>query len=67
MVDGGVWRRPGPSLSAREGLEGMGRTWEGMTSPGSTRVCEAIGRRIFRLAELHLCLECRSVDRWEWM
>ena len=39
MVDGGVWRRPGPSLSARDGLDGMGRSSGGMTSPGSTIVC----------------------------
>ena len=50
MVDGGVWRRPGPSLSGRDGLDGMGRTSEGMSSPGSTKVCVAIGRRISLLA-----------------
>lgn len=48
MVDGGVWRRPGPNLSARDGFEGIGRMSEGMTSPGSTSVCAAIGRRIYR-------------------
>ena len=25
MVDGGVWRRPGPTLSGSDGLEEMGR------------------------------------------
>ena len=46
MVDGGVWRRPGPSLSARDGLDGIGRTSEEMASPGSTSVCVAIGCRV---------------------
>ena len=35
-VAGGVWRRPGPSLSACLGFEGIGRMEEGRTSPGST-------------------------------
>ena len=45
IVEGGVWRSPGPSLSGRDGFDGMGRTWAGMTSPGSTSVWVAIGRR----------------------
>ena len=54
-VDGGVWWRPGPSLSGRDGLEGMGRISGEMTSPGSTIVCVvAIGRGIYRLAAEHL-------------
>lgn len=51
MVDGGVWRSPGPILSARFGLEGMGRRSGEMVSPGSTRVCVAIGCRVCLLAE----------------
>lgn len=61
MVDGGVWRRPGPSLSARDGLEGIGRRSGEMTSPGSTSVCVAIGRRILRFSRETSCFECHSV------
>ena len=46
MVDGGVWRRPGPSLSARDGFEGIGRTSGEMASPGSMSVCVAMGRSV---------------------
>ena len=51
MVDGGVWRSPGPSLSASFGLEGMGRMSGEMVSPGSTILCVAIGRRVCLSAE----------------
>lgn len=51
MVDGGVWRSPGPSLSRRLGLDGMGRMSGEIVSPGSTMVCVAIGRRHCILAE----------------
>ncbi len=51
MVAGGVWRSPGPSLRGRDGLDGMGRMSGEMTSPGSTSVCVAIGRRMYFLAE----------------
>ena len=57
MVEGGVWRSPGPSLSRRLGLDGMGRRSGEMVSPGSTRVCVAIGRGVCVLAELHLLTE----------
>ncbi len=46
MVDGGVWRRPGPSFSGRDGLEGTGRMSGEMISPGSTSVWMAIGREV---------------------
>ena len=49
MVDGGVRRRPGPSLRRSDGLEGMGRISGEIVSPGSTSVCVAIGRRIYAL------------------
>lgn len=42
IVEGGTWRRPGPSLSGRDGLEGMGKTSAEMVSPGSTTVWAAI-------------------------
>ena len=42
MVDGGVCRRPGPSLSARDGLEGMGRMSGEMVSPGSMTCCVVV-------------------------
>ena len=42
MVDGGVCRRPGPSLSARDGLEGIGRMSGEMVSPGSMIVCVVV-------------------------
>lgn len=38
MVDGGVCCSPGPSLSAMDGLEGIGRLSGGIDSPGSTNV-----------------------------
>ncbi len=38
IVDGGVWRRPGPNFSGRDGLEGIGRTSEEIVSPGRTTV-----------------------------
>ena len=61
MVDGGVWRRPGPSLSGSDGLEGMGRTSGGMTSPGNTNVCVAIGRGIYlSLSRAASSVECGS-------
>ena len=47
MCEGGVWRSPGPSLSRRLGLDGMGRRSGEMISPGSTMVCVAIGRRVW--------------------
>lgn len=36
MVEGGVCRRPGPSLRGMEGMEGIGRTSDEMVSPGRT-------------------------------
>ena len=56
MVEGGVCRRPGPNLSARDGLEGIGSRSGGITSPGSTifSVCEAIGQILCGLADWHL-------------
>lgn len=38
MVEGGTWRRPGPSLRAADGLDGTGKTSEGSLSPGRTSV-----------------------------
>ena len=43
MVEGGRCRKPGPSLSGIEGLEGIGRTSEEIVSPGRTRVSVAMG------------------------
>lgn len=60
MVDGGVWRRPGPSLSGRDGLEGMGRTEGEMTSPGITIICVAIGLIICCLSGVACCPECKK-------
>ena len=55
-VDGGEWWRPGPSLSGRDGLEGIGRMSGEMTSPGRTIGCVvAIGRRNYCSAVEHLC------------
>lgn len=36
MVEGGVWRRPGPSFRAFDALEGIGRSSVGIISPGMT-------------------------------
>lgn len=36
MVEGGVWRRPGPSFRAFDALEGIGRSSVGIISPGIT-------------------------------
>ena len=36
-VDGGMCRRPGPSLSGMEGFVDVGRRSEGISSPGNTR------------------------------
>ena len=41
IVEGGVWRRPGPSLSGREGLEGIGRMSGEIISPGRMTGCMA--------------------------
>lgn len=38
IVAGGVWRRPGPSLSGTEGLDGVGRSSADIPSPGKTNV-----------------------------
>lgn len=38
MVEGGVWRRPGPNLRGRVELEGTGRRPEDTVSPGTMRV-----------------------------
>lgn len=57
IVDGGVWRRPGPSLSAWDGLEGIGSVSEEMTSPGNTSICVAIDRRVCLSVEKHLGFE----------
>ena len=43
MVEGGTCRRPGPSLSSRFGLVGMGRISGEMVWPGRTSVLLAIG------------------------
>ena len=71
MVDGGVWRRPGPSLSARDGLEGIGRRSGEMTSPGSMSICVAIGRGTLPFSRVASCLETWSIsksgDCWESM
>lgn len=56
MFDGGVWRRPGPSLSASDGLEGMGGMLGDMASPGSTSSCVAIGLRTYLLRRVASCL-----------
>lgn len=36
MVDGGAWRRPGPSLRGFDALAGIGRSSVGIISPGMT-------------------------------
>lgn len=42
MVDGGVCLSPGPSLSGSDDFWGTGRTSSERTSPGITRLWEAI-------------------------
>ena len=42
MVEGGVWTRPGPSLSVAEGFEGLGRASLGIISPGRRSVSGTI-------------------------
>lgn len=45
IVDGGTWRRPGPSFSVDDELIGTGSTSAGSSSPGRTSldmVCVAI-------------------------
>lgn len=37
MVEGGIWRRPGPSLRADDGFDGTGKTSDGKSSPGRTK------------------------------
>ena len=38
IVEGRTCRRPGPNLSGRDGLEGIGKTSGDITSPGRTIV-----------------------------
>lgn len=38
MVDGGTWRRPGPSLRVAEEVGDIGSTSGGISSPGRTSV-----------------------------
>lgn len=42
IVEGRIYRKPGPSLSGRGGLEGIGKTSGDTTSPGRTMVRVAI-------------------------
>ena len=42
IVEGGVCRRPGPSLSGTEALEGTGRTSSERISPGITNAWEVM-------------------------
>lgn len=42
IVEGGTWRRPGPSLSGTLGLEGMGKRSGEIVSPGSMVVAVAL-------------------------
>ena len=42
IVEGGRYRRPGPNLRGTEGLDEIGKTSDGISSPGNTTVCVAI-------------------------
>ena len=42
MVEGDTSRKPGPSLRGILGFEGVGRTSEEISSPGSTSICPTI-------------------------
>lgn len=47
MVEGGVWRRPGPSLRGFDALEGIGRSSVGIISPGMTNAAGILSPLFF--------------------
>ena len=46
-VEGGVWRRPGPSLRDFDALEGIGRSSVGIISPGMTNAAGIVSPTFF--------------------
>lgn len=57
MVEGGVYRRPGPSLRGVDDLRGTGRTSSDKTCPGITSICAAMAARC---NECPVKIRCRT-------